>query len=414
MVVQRRIQAYKFASKLTIVTFFLLLWAFVPNAHASNEQCIVANPEITFEWFDTFTNTYLGSVFYNRQISGTELVGDSNQWWLLDNIRQSPTTTGAYTGDLLTAWHSTSTKPTFQTIFNNYGAGIYVFYRNSGMNNITGCPGDNNTSQSNGYTYFSIDQQGNETYFSQGLGFENTVIPTVPIEKNIEIINPTYGTTTASTTFSYEIRFKTPFSIDFRPTTTRTVVITDAITGNIDYISTTTIPALASENIILNRTATTTQGSKYIRAYYSDQNGGIYSEIDEVFFNVATNTYYALTGLLSPRDNTSDLSQIDCTLFDVGCQFQKAITFLFLPPQNSLDKWSNLWQTIAEKKPFGYFTVTINQLEQLDVSGSSAFDLGTIPFMDAIFTPFRTLMETILWSIFAIYFYQRRLINLDI
>lgn len=238
--------------------------------------------------------------------------------------------------------------------------------------------------------------------------------PTVPISKNIEIINPTYGTTTATTTFTYQIKFKTPFSLDFRPTTTRYIEIVDAVTGELDFSSSTIIPSNSGENTTITGTATTSEGSKFIRAMYLDTNGGIYSEVDEVFFNVATNTYFASTGLLSPRDNPSGLTQIDCGTFEFGCQFQKAITFLFVPSDTVLDKFKNLWQTIAEKKPFGYVTKTIEQLKQLDTTGVTAFNFGTIPFMDSIFTPFRTLIASILWAVFAIYFYKRRLIHLDI
>jgi len=243
---------------------------------------------------------------------------------------------------------------------------------------------------------------------------ETPTQPTTQTPKNIEIINPTYGTTTATTTFNVTISYKTPFSIDFRPTTTRYFEIVDAVTYELNYQYGVIIPANSAENRVISLSATTSEGSKFIRAMYLDINGNIYSEVDEVFFNVATNTYKKATGLDSPRDNPSGLSQIDCSLFDIGCQFQKAIVFLFIPPENSLDKWGNLWQGIQDKVPFGYFTVTKNALTNLDNSGSTAFNLGNIPFIDEIFTPFRTLMAGILWGIYAIYFYQRRLIHLDI
>lgn len=237
---------------------------------------------------------------------------------------------------------------------------------------------------------------------------------TTPIAKNIEILNPTYGTTTATTTFGVSIKYRTPFSLDFRPTTTRYYEIVDAVTGEIEEQYAVLIPANTGENLTITATNTVSVGSKYMRAMYLDTNGQPYSEIDEVFFNVATNTYFIATGLLTPRSSPTELTQIDCTTFDIGCQFQKALTFLFKPSTDTLDKFANIWQTIKEKKPFGYVSVTIDQLKALDTSGAAAFSLGNIPFMDAIFTPFRTLFAGILWALFAIYFYQRRLIHLDI
>lgn len=238
---------------------------------------------------------------------------------------------------------------------------------------------------------------------------------TTPAPKNIEILNPTYGTTTATTTFQVQIKYNSGFVfLDYRPTTTRHFEIVDAVTGELNFSYDVTLEANASENITITQTATVTPGSKFIRAMYLDEEGGVYSEVDEVFFNVATNTYLGATGLNSPNESPGGLTQIDCGTFDIGCQFQKALTFLFVPPSSALDKFTNLWQTIAEKKPFGYVTVTIQQLGSLNTSGATAFDLGTLPFMDSIFTPLRTALASILWVLFAIYFYQRRLKHLDI
>lgn len=264
------------------------------------------------------------------------------------------------------------------------------------------------------YYWNSIRSDGLWSCTDNCLPDSATSTPTVPVNKNIEILNPTYGTTTATTTFQTKIKFKTPFSIDFRATTTRHFEIVDALTGELNYSYNVTVPANSSENIQITATTTTTEGSKYIRAMYLDLNGGIYSEVDEVFFNVATNTYFQATGLLTPKSTAQELTQIDCDTFDIGCQFQKAITFLIYPSPDILDKFSNLWQNIAEKRPFGYVTQTIAQLKELNTSGLTAFDLGTVPFMEYIFTPFRTLVASILWALFAIYFYRNRLIHLDI
>lgn len=280
------------------------------------------------------------------------------------------------------------------------------------------CGNDNNpiSYSDYGFATTSPDQPGFDLYIKvlTDKASETGVSPTVPITKNIEIFKPTYGTTTASTTFQVQVRYKTPFSLDFRPTTTRHFEIVDAVTGELDYSYDVILEANSGENLIINATTTTDSGSKFIRAMYLDQNGGIYSEVDEVFFNVATNTYYANTGLETPNSSPTGLTQIDCGTFEFGCQIQKALTFLFVPSNTVLDKFKNLWQTIAEKKPFGYVTMTISQLEALDSSGATAFDLGTIPFMDSIFTPFRDLIAGILWALFAIFFYQNRLKHLDI
>jgi len=230
----------------------------------------------------------------------------------------------------------------------------------------------------------------------------------------INIIKPTYATTTATTSVDISVSFATPLSIDFRPATNRTITILDAVTKAVEYSTSTLLGANAGESLTKNFNLNLTQGSKIIKAGYYTTDGVLYSELAESFFNVVTNTYLLNTGLDNPREETSGLSQIDCGTFDVGCQFQKAIVFLFYPPEDSLSRFGNIWQTLRTKKPFGYVTQTIEQLKELNTTGTQAFDLGNIPFMDTIFTPFKTLLSGILWAVFAIYFYQRRLKHLDI
>lgn len=406
-------------SKLTVAGFCTLILVFLlpSNASASGEVCEAQGiPGISLIWFDSHLGFPIGSSLYNRQIAGDTLRNAFGQpWWLLKDVYASTTAgSGVFEGTVIEDYHSTSTVISFTSIFNLYGAGTYTYFSNTGMNATQGCSGTNDTSQPSGYAVFSINSSGVLTWGLRPLGYTETNVPTTPIAKNVEILSPTYGSTTATTTFNVSVVFKTPFSIDFRPTTTRHFEIVDAISNQLEYEYNYSIDAGTAENVTITQEATSSIGSKFIRAMYLDQNGGVYSEVDEVFFNVATNTYYAITGLDSPRDNTSDLSQIDCSLYDVGCQFQKAITYLFVPSNDVLNKFSNLWQTIAEKRPFGYVTITINQLKELNTSGTTAFTLGDIPFMDSIFTPFRLLLASILWAVFAIYFYKRRLINLDI
>ena len=88
--------------------------------------------------------------------------------------------------------------------------------------------------------------------------------------------------------------------------------------------------------------------------------------------------------------------------------------FVFKPSSTALDKFKNIWTLIQNKKPFGYVTATIVQLKTLDSSGVSLFTFGSLPFMDAVFTPLKNYIAGILWFLYFVYWYVRRLKHLDI
>lgn len=230
----------------------------------------------------------------------------------------------------------------------------------------------------------------------------------------IQILEPDYGSTTSTTTVSVQVRFSTPLTLDFRPVTYRKIEIIDAITKEIQHEYNYPIGANAAENLVVTQSYEMATGTKIINAYYSYQNGTPYSEIDTIYFNVIDNSYFNATGLIDPLQNPGVLTQNDCNLYEIGCQFQKALMFLFYPSANTLDRFANIWQSLQYKIPFGYVTVTIEQLRSLDTNAAAAFDFGAIPFSNEIFTPFRNLVAGILWAVFAITFYQRRLIRLEI
>lgn len=233
-----------------------------------------------------------------------------------------------------------------------------------------------------------------------------------------QIIEPQpYGTTTASTTLDISVTYKVAADFNFAqiPAYNIGFRIYDAVTGDLELEYTNDFEENTALFFTYSTTTTLTQGSKTMRSFVENAVTGVdLMAEDETFFNVVTNTYLQATGIDNPRANPGDLTQIDCDTFDIGCQFQKAITFLFVPSQNVLDRYNSLWQQIRYKVPFGYVTVIITQLQELDDTATAIFDFGDLPFMSTVFTPFRDALGLILWGIFAIYFYQHRLTKLDI
>lgn len=287
-----------------------------------------------------------------------------------------------------------------------------------------------NATSTDGQYWFEIDYLNNSPliewyvpfYINNGLWFsglstgsDSSFILDQSYEPEyIQIIKPIYGTTTATTSIYTEIFYSTPLSLDFRPTTTKTYIISDAVNGAIEYVYKATTTAGSAETITINENLTLATGSKKIEAFYADLNGIPYSEIDTSYFHVVNNTYFEATGLLNPNDSSGILTQNDCVLYDIGCQFQRAILFTFYPSENALERFSNIWQTLSYLKPFGYLTVSIEQLESIDSNATAKFSLGEIPFQETIFDPFRDSLSSILWAVFAIYFFLFRLRNINI
>jgi len=385
----------------SLIALSCLLWAIfsVQTVSASGE--LYAQP-VEYISVD-IPPTNVGSKYYNEQIAGdqVEMCG-TGLFTVIKNPEPHSTSTfqNAWRGQIV---YESFTKINYSTIKTTYGAGSYLLL----SNNVLTCPGILEFANGSGYSFVTINQDGTVEYQQPITFFSEQT-------QNIVIIEPTYGTTTATTSVNIEISYRTPYTLDFRPATYRWYQISDAISNEIEYTYSEFLATSTLESITIEENLTLATGSKYIRAGYLNQNQTAYSEIIESFFSVVDNSYLLYTGLENPRSNPNLLTQIDCDLFDVGCQFQKVITFLFVPPQNTLDRFANLWQVIAERKPFGYVTVTINQLGELTNYGTPTFSFGTIPFMDSIFTPLKTLVDGILWAVFAITFYQRRLVNLDI
>jgi len=293
---------------------------------------------------------------------------------------------------------------TFAQIFANHGSNDYLYT----SYNSTDC--GNAPNQSTSWMIFNIDASGEVTIY---------LTPNVTSQQiDTFILQPSpYGTTTASTTVSLSVNFSVQSGFDFQevPPVFVGFRLYNAVTNEIELEWSTDFEANTAFNYTYSTTTTLSEGSKTLVSFIERQdNGQDVTPEDSIFFNVISNTYLLATGIESPRANPSELTQIDCDTFDIGCQFQKALTFLFVPSQDVLDRFSSLWQRVRYKVPFGYVSVVIDQLGGLDDTATAVFDLGDLPFMNTIFTPFRDLLGVLLWGIFAVYFYQHRLTKLDI
>jgi hypothetical protein len=103
----------------------------------------------------------------------------------------------------------------------------------------------------------------------------------------------------------------------------------------------------------------------------------------------------------------------DCGISNLGGCFTNALSFTFAPNPGTFDRFTGLYTEIENKPPFGYVTKIKNALAGVGASTTPAFDFGNIPFIATIFEPFKLLMITGLWIIYAL-FLMGRLDKLDI
>lgn len=274
--------------------------------------------------------------------------------------------------------------PDFASVSAVYGSGQYLFYCNN-LNLMI-------------------------WYSESGIPLNDSLIQStvVPQDSFISILAPSpYSTTTATTSVYTDVLFLYNGSI---ATTTRAEYrIFDAVTNEQEHYIFQLIPAdVAGINFQINQSYNMATGSKIMIARYvtASENIDLLPQ-KQTFFNVVDNSYLLATGLESPLANPFELSQIDCDTFDVGCQFQKALVFLFIPPQNVLDRFLSTWNDLLVVKPFGYITALYRQLNGLNIDGTPTYTMPSVPFVDTIFSPIRDVLSPLMWALFAFFFYRR-------
>ena len=106
-----------------------------------------------------------------------------------------------------------------------------------------------------------------------------------------------------------------------------------------------------------------------------------------------------------------DLSNapVNCTgIFDVGCQFTRAIAWAFTPSSDSWDQFITLKDDLKEKAPFGYFTGAIAAIGGIEGSSTPSFSIATSsPLMNYIFSPLRTGLLWLIYFAALLWIYKR-------
>lgn len=89
----------------------------------------------------------------------------------------------------------------------------------------------------------------------------------------------------------------------------------------------------------------------------------------------------------------------------LGNYFRDVIVYLFFPDEATLSQFGNLFETIKNKPPIGYFTQIKNLFSNLS-TGTADLSFTLTPFA-LILSPLRTGLEVILWFMLAFWLLHR-------
>lgn len=165
----------------------------------------------------------------------------------------------------------------------------------------------------------------------------------------------------------------------------KNIQITDHNFEDGNYISYVNFWNINSNSIVFNQTG--------LHLSFEVSGGVVINSVVEEVFNGQN---------LSTQTPTAD-----CSISNIGGCLINALTYVFIPSSESFSQFTGVWDSVSSKPPFGYITSTIDVFEGIDATTTPAFTFGTIPFMDTIFTPFRTLLVSLLWFIYAVWFYRK-------
>lgn len=151
------------------------------------------------------------------------------------------------------------------------------------------------------------------------------------------------------------------------------------------------------------------EGHTYAYLIYlrSSENGRtlMASSTDWVTFSVVSD---GLTGQLGTGATTTYLlATSTCSLANITGCFQNALVWAFYPSEGAWEFLQSQYAPIKSKPPFGV-TAYYTALENVAASSTASSTLVVYDsYMDAIFTPIRTGLATLIAMAFAVWFFKR-------
>lgn len=125
---------------------------------------------------------------------------------------------------------------------------------------------------------------------------------------------------------------------------------------------------------------------------------------------MASGTIFSIVGTPQFYDSTTFIDETadqPCGVTNIQGCIVNAMRSLFVPSSQSISQFSDTWQDVRTKPPFGYVTSIIDETQTLTSTTTPAWEMPDLPFVSAVFDPIKTALAVILWGIFGVYFYMR-------
>lgn len=160
-----------------------------------------------------------------------------------------------------------------------------------------------------------------------------------------------------------------------------------------------------------------------INAVVSFSNGGCFLGLSDCPFPKSylyltfTMTNKAVTGSTTVENYNSlnvTVNTQECSISNFAGCINNSLIYLFVPSDTVLNQFIDIRTRLDTIKPFGYLTMALTALGNVNASGTPAYNMPTIPFASAIFNPLKTGMSLILWAMFIFVFYEKRIKKINI
>lgn len=220
----------------------------------------------------------------------------------------------------------------------------------------------------------------------------------------IQIIEPTAGTTTATTTVNVIVDLFNNGNADVL-----TLFVDNRVTNQQVIIDPFDF-AISGGFVTVDVDIELPTGSYTLRAVtFNTTTGSQFGNVVRVDFNVISNQFLEVFGVdITDVDDLITLATTTCSFTNITGCFQNALVFAFVPAESSFDRFITLKDQLINKPPFGYFALLATGLSGLNATSSSAFVLATEDnITNAIFTPLKTGLSWILFVFFGVYLYKR-------